>query len=740
MNAKKDNITILKLGRCNHYFSMRQHQFVIAQFMAILFTTIMSHIALGQNRLYFEKDGIFRYGEQDISKKKKSDEIEFIIERDSNSVFLIATSQAANYSLPGIGIKPKILLIDSDLVTNEEGKKKSKGKNKNKDNDLTSTDATWKIKVDNGSKHLFYRIYRFPKELVYDEIQEMIGYNSLLFELNRKASVIVGRKRAALKNQLDALTFKEFIALNKNYEDYKQSTNDLKELENNLVLFLNSKDSLSINDKIQYQALLTEKNLYLKEIERNEEFISTDNALDYLKTVREKYLNIIGELAQYEAKKLTYRNTKERALKNEIASLSYHISSLGENLILRNFLKAEKFLDNTYNYSLDIVYEGHVTIDPSTKEIEYNHHHNGMLNTSQLERQTPVLPQLTNRNYLSVVVHNVPGALMTKEGNMPFQLSLEYDSSKKEYDWNMAHHLRGLNTKKIDGQQGSLIKSVYTDISQCEGFEKDVSSMKISEIVASAMIDKANTQGKDSCLLNFEKKLTSTVEARDILYESIKGYGGDKVKNSPQPLFRDYIMSGGKRFKSGAIPSVVINTAVNQNTSNNKISVRRVTLVRDSLESVQRLRRFGISTGLVMKSMPYYSQKTENIPGTSFNKLVEKKFTDTSIQPTIFFSIYLKEQNLDKPAKRAGSINLGIDYADGNLLDNFYFGYGIEPMRHFQVIIGASIGRVDKVDMDSFDQLSSTFETKNEMAIGTFISANFYLSAIPKIISSSIKK
>lgn len=708
----------------------------------LAFSTLLliSCLAKAQvTNLYFEKDGSFRYTDEAAGKSKKNNAIRFSIESDSNAVFLIAISQAANYSLPGIGVKPKALLIENGLINDEkEGKTKKSKKGGKDENTVTNSDVTWEVDIEKGSNHLFYRIYRFPKELIYENVQEKIAYNSLLFELNRKASVRVERKRAALKNQLDALTFSEFIQLNKKYENYKTSLTRIQELKMTLSQFLNSNDSLSIDDRIEYNSIVAERNMYLKEIERNEQFISTDNALEYLKQVREKYLSTLSKVVKFESKKLTYRSIRERELRQQISHLSNQINILKEDLILKNFLRAEKFLNETYAYSLDILYEGHITLENETKEIEYNHHFNERLNTPLLERQTPVLPQLTNRNYLSVVVHNVPATLMTKEGNMPFQLSLEKDSTGRQYEQYVLKENKGLSIREIDSKESSIMRIEYKDIAQCQGFEKDVENMKVSEIVVSSLIDK-NATNKDSCLLKFEKKLVSTVEARDVLYESIEHYGDEKVANSSQPMYRDYVMTRGKRFKSGSTPAVVINSS-HDVYKNGKLTVNKVALINDSLEQVQRLRRFGISTGLVMKNMPYYSQRTENIPGTGFNKLVEKKFIDTSVQPVVFLSIYLKEQNIDLPSRRAGSINLGIDYADGDLLDNFYVGYGIEPIRHFQITLGVSLGRVDKVDMDSFDQLANTFQTKNEMAMGTFISANFYLSAISKIVSPILNK
>ncbi len=704
-------------------------------FLTLFFIIYVCIVVTAQQyTLNFDSDGKFRYSEytelkQNLIKKQRlTKTIKFVVENDSNSVFLIATTQAPNYVLPGIGTKPILCQISENTTD-----KKSQWEVSN---------LSWEIKIDHHANHLFYRIYKYPKELALDNLAAEFEYNQLLNGLLGNLNILLEARKKRFKDFLKSITVGEFVELCNQYDKLNKLKLDLLDANGSLLNMRQSKDSLSRKDQIEYHRLIAARNIYLQEIKSYHDFNTTDMAIKDLSEIRQKYLSALDLITQFEARKLAFRSNTINPLEEKVKKLEYEIATLKKEYLLEQYLNITESLEGLSNFSLDIAYEGYLNLSDNTKLVEYNCNLEAETDYANLLRYTPILPVLTDREYLGVLVHNVPKKLYQITGGIPFELnyirdtsmheqSLEVDEIKPFNRKNYLAHLDLSSIKISNYAQDSLDR---TSMHVCIRDNKSIYNSNILDIKDA----KLNTNSPCDILL--QKHILAIKKERDRLLKSIFHFNVNDLIHPKHANFRDHTLSNGVRYDWQDKPVIVIYGKTNTKNRNQVRMRKNFVLANDTLDKVQRLYRFDISAGLLASIIPNYTYNFEEIEGTSFSRLVERKIYNTNVNPAIFFSGYLKEQNINSPPKFSPSLNIGLKISEQKIFNNFYLGLGAEVARHFQIIVGINAGKVDRMNPNTFDQLDNSFEKEEIWEIGAFVSTNFYLAVMPKLIQPLFNK
>lgn len=663
----------------------------------------------GQTKLYFDKDGRLSFIEKEEGKKS----IAFYLEESPEYTYGISTRESNNFWQAGNGP-----FQDIKLFNGGNAEVQSQGKD-----------------------FFFYQLYRFPKELKAEE-------TTSIDSLKSKAKILLTKQKDGLTSWLDKLTVEDFKKLDSLMRQHDSLSFRADSLNRLLSFVERNPDSLSLNDLLNYKKHLSTKNIlqaqigsynnYLKEVQS----LSKDTLIvaevkivvNEISGLRKELLKVIDSIGHYRFKKSIYVKELKGKINKELAQVERNLLQLPKDHGFKSYMDSVANLNKVHRYDFQPIYSGYISRDEDIKAISYNYKYNHKTQNAVIQNITPFFPVLTEHDYLSIVIRNVPDSAIIEEG-VPLELNVETGLATYEVSrfagvrptFDVASQLQHLWGEPVSNFQKSKKDNNQKGKPADFGLELTMEYFAKNPAIAEAQ--------KDSI-----PEINSLIEKYQELSALIQTYGEIEFTAQPLAKFRDYTLNYGNRFNHMDIPVIKVNAyTYKSNPDKSEVEVTKRVLVSDSLKYVQRTYRIGVSTGVLMSVLPEYSYHTRVIQGTDNEELIEDKTYKPSVQPNIFFSVYpFEAQNIDNPSNiRSSSINIGIDIDDFRLLDNAYVGIGFEPTRHFMLSAGVAFGKVKVLNRDSYDGFTLEYNEhlENKWVTGGYFAANFYLNIIPKVFS-----
>ncbi|MCL7755130.1 hypothetical protein [Polaribacter sp. Z022] len=471
------------------------------------------------------------------------------------------------------------------------------------------------------------------------------------------------------------------------------------------------------------------------------------------------------QLVNDSIKKITKRNTEL------VASM--------QNIIFKNDTSKEFIKKPLYK----VLHQG--ILLSKTKdihEIVYDINNNENLNAKnkQLEvaRLTPTLPQLTTTSQLYAHIINFTPDLIK---NTPFKISM-LTSQNDSVAVESVSNFKGMEA--IDDISNGLLSDIIGGIVAVkseniteENTSSDTTAIaeKIIKKIESKTINKNNvTQNLIKDVAYYAELNVYSTEANGFLADEKKDFPSQKdtaaflkfdhesffkknilqkliqneqeknkkikkilglisLKQTNTPNYTEYILKYPKPFKANSAPT--INLYTNQLNIENyvkkvedgkvkepsyDITYASKLLVSDELPPTHRLYRFTLTAGALWTSSKSYELDVNNTP---------KEIDNSGVKPSITFSTYLKNQDLNVDASdwltETIHFDISIDYEDANITDNFYFGFGVEPIRNLHLGMGYRFGKTDKMVNQEVERVKNN---------GMYITASLGFNLIPSML------
>lgn len=418
----------------------------------------------------------------------------------------------------------------------------------------------------------------------------------------------------------------------------------------------------------------------------------------------------------------------------------------------------------------------------SVKEIVYDAHKTKLLDSNKellrVARLTPNLPQLTTDSELySHIINLNPDDL--KEN--PFSIFMEAEFSEPVDAEESPNNLRSLQPIDLGFSEG-IFQNNEASFSDSNNISKDIENLKkLSNNVLNKNIitleQKEKLGGyilgikdpfKTDFLTKFETLQDSEIQEWKLLIDDVRNWYINIEKKSAEfiedlkkylpktnftPIaYSEYILKYGKPFRARRRPTIRLFSKqyVAENYSQKvekgkvedssyELKRENVELIKDELPAVHRLFRFSVSAGVLLTNSVSYNYELVPLANSSINDLIETRETSLDFRPSITFSTYILKQDLavNVPIKRfyeSAHIDVSIDYADSEILDNVYLGIGFEPLRNLQVSFGARFGEVDRISPENFNPTLPLSEQNfsSELNIGFYFSLSLAYDLIPK--------
>ncbi|MEP5942906.1 hypothetical protein, partial [Maribacter dokdonensis] len=206
-----------------------------------------------------------------------------------------------------------------------------------------------------------------------------------------------------------------------------------------------------------------------------------------------------------------------------------------------------------------------------------------------------------------------------------------------------------------------------------------------------------------------------------------------RLKQTNVPNYTEYILKYPKPFKANSAPTINLYTHQlnienyvkkveegKEKAPSYDITYASKLLVSDDLPPTHRLYRFALTAGAVWTASKYYEQDANN---------AAIEVDNSGVRPSLTFSTYLKPQDVYVDAKdwltATMHFDISIDYENANITDNFYFGFGVEPIRNLHLGAGYRMGKTDKMVNQELQRVKNN---------GMYITASLGFNLIPSVV------
>ncbi len=439
---------------------------------------------------------------------------------------------------------------------------------------------------------------------------------------------------------------------------------------------------------------------------------------------------------------------------------------------------------------------------PITKEIIYEYNQQIIENTDKaqfhLERMTPTLPVLTTDAQLYVKITNINSSAF--KDFISFNPDLIFDTSESvtEEDVRNGSQIQGLENVDFEFPDISLIEDFQynknleiglmpptnEEVNKIKDWVKSVCIVeqydyeKIVELWNESKgfdfngIDKLLTV-RVTGALNYLLELVSNSSPPEnfniILSPDIQPLVLDqpekiinkyltsiiKNNNSEKFVYADYLLPHANIILTLKKPKVIIKAdtyyeeGYSMEVEDGKLGKPTSTIKKgshiiayDELDATRNKKRFALVAGIAYTPIFGYEYSEHLIAGTQNQKyLQEESSYSHKFVPTLFFTTYLRKTDLyssNRSLLERLHFDVGIDYADADILDNFYVGGGWEPWRNVQISGGVRLGTIDRIDVEKVDPytLDTSYAKKEEFKVGGYFAINFGFNLIPTAIKS----
>ena len=611
---------------------------------------------------------------------------------------------------------------------------------------ISFKDGVAKIQFSKKSNFLNFQLYKVPSK-IWDEV-EASSMAILRDNLGKKSTKLLELTRSDLINYINQIPYDSASLIMTNLGQYNDKDDERIGIEGQLSKLLASKDSLTLADQLEYNKFLELKKVLKRKIDQYQSLLETTikakndvskDLLNDFKEANKAYLENLDEIGKLDIKKRNYKKEESKKLTDQIEKIKIDQVALLKSG-LRKIVHLLGLVNKTYTYNLELLYAGSVSTDNKIKWVDYDTNvskENGIVGFSRISGPLPVMDEF---DYLGVSIHNIP---MSKIKNATdFKITFETDRSTEIID-----RFGGVRTVLSSEEQN--VRAFVPDdrfkfMWESANIDKskspptfDCSKLKTSRLGELMLKWKQIKEGcTDAATAPLVNAIEPAIHEYIKLIERISKMGKAIVNPSTDKTLVDYNLVTGARFTQNIIPIIKINGKEKDKTTPAPI------YVNDRLEPVVKKYWFGLSTGLMATVIPNYRYYTTTVPQTQERKVVEERYLDYKIYPSIFMSVYFTGQRIDRKPTFCNSlsINLGVDYV--TLLDNAYLGLGFEPVRHLQVNGGFRFGKVKKLNYDVYDPTTLNYQAalKDQWLVGYYLGINLYLNVIPVAIKSVFGK
>lgn len=716
-----------------------------------------------KHTIVLSKDGkiIKNYGYSSDSKKEFNYEIliEDITESESKKYFLLwqwrnEYNHLANNTL------------DRNSVVNVEN---------------FSTNGTLKIALScNKGCDFNHRYFCYQLLKVNDLGAKIIKENS-----NCMSLALLKQKSAESEVYLSGLQSyppTELEILNSSVDSLRQHNSVLKKLRS-------EQSKLKYPDP--YTRLVTSKNKLEIQIEIKKDVLEKISNVDEAQS-SPKYLDSIArDIINLELKLIdtVYAISKIKEIyQKEIDQYTNKVAKVSSEIKVQFFKNTGSSTNHLKTPLYEVLRQGvFISKDHDTHEIVYDSHYEQIFSSEEsqliLTRLTPDLPQLTTASELYCHILNLKPQYF-KQNPYLISLSTEYSpvveiespSNFKALESIDISALEGLSDKAAEintaalgddisirdflsfsdtiSREKTCTDSIYLDVvkSKISGYIKEFEFFKNYE----SRIDKLDAIDTKNCDFAFISTLIKDMKNTvSLIYKPLFDQISKiiLIEYSDEPKYTEYVLKYPKEFEALKKPTIslysrqyytdnYVNTIENGKSKGVKYDVKNqsIELVKDELSPVHRLYRFSLNAGIIVTRSLKYTYLEVPLVGSSGFDLEEYKEIIWDIRPSITFSTYFVKQDLAVNYKnwfRSSHFDVSLDYADANLIDNLYLGYGIEPIRNLHIATGVRFGMIEKVSKEKLNASTQNIEDAKSSYLypSIYFSVNLGFNLIPAAIN-----
>jgi hypothetical protein len=577
-------------------------------------------------------------------------------------------------------------------------------------------------------------------------------------------------------------TYKEVLAFNDSCDRYKTMKAAFD--KNKYLLSANAKTKIEEKEKVKNEIDILGKKLEkITSLSRSDNVVSSFDALNAdLIRLNKKLIDLDKELLEFKDKDSIYLNKLGSICRKARERLRFDFHK-------ENFVKQEKYTDAA---PYEILHQGTlINATSKTKEVVYTAFQQDIFNSGKknlsVKRLSPDLPQLTTDDELYIKLVNIEYKLLKEN---PFLFQINIDNSKTATEAELANGPLIKDMDKIDESIFSNIVGMTASKSptvSMKSFAKDFAGYvappnpyldwytKINSATDPTLQEVAgwnNLQEKMDALNAADKNPASKklyIEAKAKLQQFTEVfvaftnlmYAEIIPQKNEEPKYLDFLLKNDKPFQYATKPVIELKSS-NFVTSDYSLAVSDGTpkkptftvkseissLIKDELAPVRKRYLFNVNAGVVWTPIQSYTYSQELISGSQTSyQLVEKGTMENKFVPTLFFSTYLGGNDIYEKLSKSNwyhrlHIDVGIDYADTQLLDNFYFGGGFEPVRTLHIVGGVRIGNVTRVNMNQVDPVTFDLSNAQEKTLDyqPYFGVSLGFNLIPMAIKSLITK
>lgn len=580
------------------------------------------------------------------------------------------------------------------------------------------------------------------------------------------------------------VTAKEVFAFNDSYEKYytaKSSFDKKKYSVNNLD-----------NEKYTQRELIKNKiSILEKKLEKITGLARSESVISSFDELNESLIKLNAELILIDKDLINFR--RDDSIKLNLLSETYKGNRKGINFDFHkeNFIKTENY---TAEAPFTILHQGSfINSTDKTKEVVYTAYQQDIFNSGQknlsVKRLSPELPQLTTDDDLYIKLVNVDYRIL-KENPFLFQINIDNSKTATEAELVNGPMIKGMdeiavnpfiNIVGMSGTKDIFNKSnisIFKSNSENTPNVDDVYKMWYTEInsILNPTLQQVakwnNLELKTDTLYKLDKDevtrkkyMEAKIKLKQFsdmfIYFANLVYSEIIPSKIEEPKYLDFLLKNDKPFQYSTKPIIELKSlnfvmtdyalsVVDGVAKKPSYSVKSEisSLVKDELAPVRKRYLFNVNAGVVFTPILSYTYSQELIAGSQTSYyLKEKSSLENKFVPTLFFSTYIGANDIYEKISKTNwyhriHLDVGIDYADTKLLDNFYFGAGFEPFRTLHIVGGVRVGNVTRISMNEVNPVTLDITNAQEKTLDyqPYFGVSFGFNLIPMAIKSLITK